>query len=78
MMIASWVAMSESCAAIKKSFPGLTVPSEVDLPEGAVVAPLALQDSSKVEALLGRKLIGLQQMMEDSVRSLIKWGHLKA
>ncbi len=52
------------------------IPTELDSPEGAPAAPLAHYSSAKVEALLGRPLLGLEAMLRDSVESLLAHGHL--
>ena len=78
MMIASWSGLSDSCDVLRAAYPALSplIPSLLDAPEGTPPAPLALFDSSKVEALLGRKLLGLEPMLRDSVDSLLAHGHL--
>lgn len=81
MLLACWEPLAHACAAIGAlGIPGLTVATEVDLAPGEAPAPLSAFDSSRVERELlgGRKLLGLERCMRDSVESLIAWGHLKA
>jgi len=76
MMIAAWRPMTEAAAVVAAlRLPGLAVPTA--LAAGEAPAPLAAFDSSRVEReLLGRPLRGLAESIEDSVRSLVAWGHL--
>jgi hypothetical protein len=75
-MIASWVHLEETCAAIRSQFPGLApnIPTEVD-PTSPRAAPSA-STSAKVEALLGAPLLPLERIVQDSVGSLLQWGHV--
>ena len=77
-MIASWVGLSASTAFLRDAYPAFAplIPTELDAPEGAPAAPLASYSSAKVEALLGRPLLGLDAMLRDSVESLLAHGHL--
>ena len=77
MMVAKFCPLSETASVVKAcGVKGLPVATEIAL--GAVPAPVSLYDSSRVEReLLGRPLRGLEEIMRDSVASLLKWGHIK-
>jgi cinnamoyl-CoA reductase len=76
MMISAWRPMTEAAAVVAAmALPGLVVPTA--LADGQAPAPLCAFDSSRVEReLLGRPLRGLAESLEDSVRSLVRLGHL--
>lgn len=76
MMLAAWRPLVEAAKAVKAcGLVGLTVSTV--LADGETPAPLAAFDSSRVEReLLGRPMRGLEDMMRDSVESLVKWGHV--
>lgn len=78
LMIGSWVGLSASCGFLRSAYPAFSplIPTELEGPEGAAPAALANYDSGKVEALLGRPLLGLDAMLRDSVESLLAHGHL--
>lgn len=79
MLLATWRPLTEAAAAIDAmKVPGLSAALVADIPAGGSPAPLSLFDSSRVERELlgGRKLRGLAECMEDSVRSLLTHGHL--
>ena len=78
LMIASWSALSDSCTLLREGHPALAsnIPTELDIPAGGTPAPLALFSSARVEGLLGRPLMGLKSMLDDSIASLLAFGHL--
>lgn len=77
MMVAKFSPLSESAAVVKAcGVRGLPVATEIAA--GLVPAPVNPFDSSRVEReLLGRPLRGLEEIMWDSVASLLEWGHIK-